>query len=184
MTNHTERPMTAEEFYASPGHESSELIAGRLRVSEPPGGLHGSIAVQLASRLTAWVEKHDLGTVMVETGYIVRRGPDTVRGPDVSFVRRERLEPANVPEAFIGFAPDLAVEILSPDDGPATVESKVADYLRGGTLLVWIVDPGRRAIEVRTPDGATESFEEAGWLDGAEVIPGFRCPVAELFPAR
>jgi len=111
MTNPTERHLTAEELFAYPGHEQYELVAGVLRVSEPPGGRHGWIAARLAHILHSHVDTHGLGIVLVEAGYVVRRNPDTVRGPDVSFVSNDRLHPDDVPEAFIPFAPDLAVEI-------------------------------------------------------------------------
>src|SRR5262249_54068861 len=140
--------ITAEEFSRLPGKEHYELVAGRLQVSEPPGGLHGRIVVRVASLLDAHVRAHNLGTVLVETGYVVRRRPDTWRGPDVSFVSRGRLDPQAVPESFVGFAPDLAVEILSPEDRATEMLEKVHEYLRGGSSLVWVIDPIRQRIEV------------------------------------
>jgi Uma2 family endonuclease len=176
--------MSAEEFSRLPGHERYELVAGRLQVSEPPGGLHGVVAVRLASVLHNWVDAHDLGTVLVETGYIVRHSPDTVRGPDVSFVSKERLGSGEFPQAFVGFAPDLAVEILSPDDRSTEIEEKVADYLRGGTRLVWVVDPVAGTVSVRRPGQPPESLDRSGRLDGGEVVPGFSCSVQQLLPRR
>jgi len=182
MAHPAKRRMSAEEFSVLRRHERYELVAGRLRVCEPPGGLHGIVAVRLASVLHRWVDEHDLGTVLVETGYIVHRSPDTVRGPDVSFVRKERLGTGEFPQTFVGFAPDLAIEILSPDDRSLEIGEKVADYLRGGTRLVWVVDPATGTVSVRRPGQPPELLDRSGRLDGGEVLAGFSCSVQELLP--
>src|SRR5438128_796028 len=93
--------MTAEELFLLPddGSKKYELVNGQLRVSEPPGMHHGFLQLRLGSRLTQCVESAGLGIVFVEGGVVLRRGPDTVRGPDVAFVSRERL-PAGIPRAY------------------------------------------------------------------------------------
>jgi Uma2 family endonuclease len=115
--------------------------------------------------------------VLVEAGFVLRRNPDTVRGPDVSFVSHARIPRGRLPVAFIPGAPDLAVEILSPDDRPAEVADRVADYLEAGTKLVWVCDPARRAVTVHRPGLPPETVSSDGWLDGGEVLPGFLCAV-------
>ena len=112
---HPARVVTAEELFQYPDARRYELVRGVPRVSEPPGGVHGRIAAKLAAHLAGHVEGLGLGTVLAETGYLVQRVPDTVRGPDVSFVSRTRLPPDQIPEQFIPGAPDLAVEILSTE---------------------------------------------------------------------
>jgi Uma2 family endonuclease len=134
--------------------------------------------------LHGYVETRGLGTVLVEAGFVVSRRPDTVRGPDISFVSRTRLAPEQIPEAFIPFAPDLAVEILSPDDRAAEIEEKVGDYLGGGTRVVWVVDPGCRSVTVHRADRAPEVKRGLDRLDGENVVPGFECSVADLFGSR
>src|SRR5262245_3250115 len=153
MTSRDHRPiLTAEDLLAYPGSDDYELVAGVLRVYEPPGGAHGRIATRLASPLDAHVTAGNLGVVLVETGYILRRSPDTVRGPDVSFVSRRHLDPSQVPDGFIPFAPDLAVEIISPWDRLSEIEDTVRDYLDCGARLVWVVDPADRSVSIRRPN--------------------------------
>jgi Uma2 family endonuclease len=122
------RLVTAEELFYYPDPKRYELVRGVPRVSEPPGGVHGRLAVKLGGRLDEHVTRLGLGTVLVEAGYVLERGPDTVRGPDVSFVSTARLPPDRIPEQFISGPPDLAVEILSPGDRWAETEEKVADW--------------------------------------------------------
>ena len=131
-----------------------ELVDGRLIVCEPAGFRHGRVAARLAHILMAHVDANDLGIVCAaETGFVLRRGPDTVRAPDVAFISKQRL-PEPEPVSFAEFAPDLAVEVLSPDDRPGEVLAKVADWLRSGSRLVWVVDPARQTVRVYADDGA------------------------------
>jgi Uma2 family endonuclease len=181
---HPARVVTAEELFEQPDSRYRELVRGVPRVFEPPGGLHGWIAARLAARLAAHVERLGLGSVLVEAGYIVQRGPDTVRGLDVSFISAGRLPPERLPEQFIPGAPDLAIEILSPSDRWSDVEEKIADYFGAGARLVWVVDPGEGRVIVRYPDRPPRIVPAAGTLEGEEVVPGFALPLPELFRPR
>jgi Uma2 family endonuclease len=172
--------LTAEGLYARADRERYELVRGSLRVCEPPGGLHGALAVRVAGRLAAHVDARGLGVVLAESGYILSRDPDTVRGPDVSFLSRARLGDGPVPAAFIPGPPDLAVEILSPADRAADVAEKVVDYLDGGTRLVWVVDPERGRVVIHRPGTDPQVVAEDAALDGEDVVPGFRMTIAEL----
>lgn len=136
--------------------------------------------MQVGALLDAHVRRLGLGTVLVEAGYVLRRMPDTVRGPDVSFVSVARLPPDQIPETFIPGAPDLAVEVISPGSRWFEIEEKVADYLAGGARLVWLVDPRARGVVVRYPDRPPAVLSEADTLDGEDVVPGFTVPVTEL----
>ncbi len=173
---------TAEEFVRlQPPDKRSELVNGQLIVREPAGFRHGRIAARLAHRLSERVEANDLGVVCAaETGFVLKREPDTVRGPDVAFISRERL-PDPEPVAFAELAPDLAVEVLSPDDRPGAVLSKVADWLNAGSRMVWVVDPVRRLVRVYRQDGSESVVTGTGALDGEDVVPGFSCDVHSLF---
>lgn len=183
MATNAGRAITAEELFHYPNHDRYELVAGSLRVSEPPGGAHGQVAMRLGYRLHGFVEAHGLGVVLVESGFILRRGPDTVRGPDVSFVASDRLDPERIPASYIPLAPDLAIEILSPEDRPGEVAEKVANYLDAGTKLVWVVDAKAREVFVHRADRSITRLGAADWLEGEGVIPGLRCLVAEFVPA-
>ena len=172
--------MTAEELLdlSVPG-KHTELVRGVLVVHEPPGFRHGQTSVRIASALLHYADAHALGTVVADAGFILARGPDTVRGPDVAFVRRDRL-PHPTPLGFAELGPDLAVEVLSPGNRPGEVRARVADLLGAGTALIWVIDPERHLARVYRQDG-TESVVPAGAaLDGEDVLPGFTCPLDTL----
>jgi len=181
--SHPARAVTAEELFQYPDSKYLELVRGVPRVSEPPGGVHGMIAGNVVAYLRTHVARLGLGTVLVEAGYVLQRGPDTVRGPDVSFVSVSRLPPDRIPEEFIPGAPDLAVEILSPSSRWVEIEEKLADYFAAGARLVWVVDPAARRVIVRHPGRPAEVVAAGDTLDGEDVVPGFAVPVEELFTA-
>jgi Uma2 family endonuclease len=172
--------LTADDLLRlQPPDKHSELVRGLMVVREPPGFRHGDVAVNLTFVLTQFVRTHGLGRVLSETGYVLFTDPDTVRGPDVSFVRHERV-PDPIPRGYARFAPDLAVEVLSPDDRPGEILEKVADYLNAGTQLVWIIDPDRRQAHVYRGDGTISLINEGEMLGGEDVLPGFACRLAEV----
>lgn len=174
--------MTAEDMYAIPDDGSRyELVGGVLRVSEPPGGEHCYIASRLIIRLGAYVDAERLGIVMGECGYVLRRQPDTVRGPDVSFIRRDRIPRGDAFARFIEGAPDLVVEVVSPGDRRGEIAEKVEGYLDAGAQLVWVVYPRRTQVVVHDPEGIPEVLGLDGALEGRDVVSGFSLPLAELF---
>lgn len=175
--------MTADDLIKLPeGEKFYELVRGVLRVSEPAGGWHGRIAGNILGRLWSFVQQHDLGTVFPDnTGYFLAHDPDTVRAPDASFVGRERLARHDIGPGFIDGAPDLAVEVISPNDRASEIEEKLADYWAAAVRMVWIVSPATRTVTVHAPVGTSRTLREGDMLDGGEVLPGFRCDVAELF---
>ncbi len=159
----------------------TELIRGRLVVREPPGTWHGVISATLTYLLGDFVRRHGLGIVAgQDTGFKIAADPDTVRAPDVAFISRQRAGLVRE-RGYAELAPDLLAEILSPDDRPAEVLAKVADWLAAGTKLVWVVDPERLEVRVYGGDGSLSVLHESDALDGEEVLPGFRCPVRDVF---
>ncbi len=178
-----DREMTVEDLYVMPDDGLNyELQAGVL-VSEPlSGGRHGWVTAAIAEILRAYVRKHRLGVVLAgDSGFILARKPDTVRGPDVAFVSRERFERSgDTVKAFVG-APDLAVEVLSPSNTPAAMHAKVADYLAAGTRRVWVVDPEAQTVTVYRSLLAPYRLGEDETLGGDDVVPGFRVRVGEFF---
>lgn len=177
------RLVTAEQLSTYPDRPHYELVRGVPRVSEPPGGVHGRLAAKIAGRLGAHVDRHALGTVLVEAGYVVRKAPDTVRGPDVSFISATRMAPDQIPEQFVPGAPDLAIEILSASSRWPEVEEILADYLSAGARMVWVVDPRERRVIIRYPDRPPGIRAGDDVLDGEEVVPGFTLALADLFSA-
>lgn len=161
-------------------NKRTELVRGQLIVREPAGFRHGAVASRLHFAIMSHVHVNDLGLVLAaETGFKLASDPDTVRAPDVAFVRRERL-PDPLPTSFAAMAPDLVVEVLSPDDRPGEVLAKVADWLSAGCRLVWVVDPGRRNANVYRADGSESLLAQDGVLEGEDVLPGFAQPLATI----
>lgn len=175
--------MTAEELFWMPGdHKRHELVKGVLTTMPPTGFEHGAITVNVTMPVAKHVRQNNLGLVCgAETGFIVAREPDTVLAPDVSFVSRARLEQFGITKKFFPAAPDLAVEVLSPHDRVGEVDEKVEAWLNAGVRLVWIVNPKHRTITVYRSLTDITLLTENDELDGYDVVPGFRCKVAEIF---
>jgi len=173
--------MTAEDLLANPvPNKCTELVAGHILVREPPGYRHGYVAAQLQFAITGHTRQHKLGVVLAsETGFTLFRNPDTVRAPDVAFIRTERV-PATPPIGYAEFAPDLTVEVLSPSDRVGRVLAKVGDWIEAGARLVWIVDPEKRVARVYRADGTQASLTADDALDGEDVLPGFSARVADM----
>lgn len=174
-------PMTADELLrVHLPDKRVELVRGALVVREPPGYTHGRVTVNLAVRVAAHLDRAGARQVLVaETGFTLARDPDTVRGPDLAILSRERV-PEPEPRGFLELAPDLVVEVLSPSDRAGEVLAKVADWLNAGTRLVWIVDPERRLARVYRPDGTETLVTASEALDGEDVVRGFSCPLAAI----
>lgn len=158
-----------------------ELVRGRLVVREPPGTWHGVIAANLTAQLSNFVRPRSLGVVCAQdTGFKIASDPDTVRAPDVAFIGRDRV--SLIPRrGYAELAPDLVAEVLSPDDSLSEVLAKVADWFAGGTKLVWLVDPRRSQVHVYRQDGRISLLRESDSLDGEDVVPGFSCPLPDVF---
>lgn len=174
--------LTDEELLSLPkdGYKY-EYVKGELRMS-PAGLEHGEIGIRLASMLLNYVKtsQSQLGKVYdSSTGYRLPNG--NLRSPDVSFVRLERLPEGKSPRGFAHFAPDLAVEILSPSDSLNEINEKIAEYFDNKVSLVWIIDPENQTATVYSSPTAARLLQAEDELTGENVIPGFRCQVKELF---
>lgn len=142
----------------------------------------GRIIGRLTSLLGPYILSHGLGEIFgAETGFCLGRDPDTVRAPDVAFVRRERVAEVGDTDDWWPGAPDLAVEVLAPEERYSQVRQKVGMWLAGGARLVLVVDPRRRLVEVHRPGEPVRELTEADAIDGLDVAPGWTLPVAELF---
>jgi Uma2 family endonuclease len=162
------------------------LLEGVLYEMSPAGWKHGKIALKLGAVILAHVEAYKLGEVTAaETGF--RLGEDTVLAPDVGFIRQERV-PDELPGGYVPFAPDLAVEVVSPGNDAAEIRAKIEKYLERGTQLVWVVYPDQRKVDAyqrSAGQGAVVHFlDENSTLDGGEVLPGFKLAVQDIFPTE
>lgn len=158
----------------------TELVRGRLVVRDLAGFQHGVIAMRVARLIAEHVEKHNLGVVVAaETGFKLSSKPDTVRAPDAGFIAGSRV-PDPIPRGYLAMAPDLAVEILSPDDRPGQILAKVADWLSAGSTLVWVIDPDHRTARVYRSDGTQSLVQPEDALDGESVLPGLIVPLPSI----
>ena len=190
MTNPAPVLMTAEDLMTNPvPNMRTELVRGHLQVREPPGYQHGDIAARVLVAIGAHLanERRNLGwsklrgrLLAAETGFTLQRNPDTVRAPDVAYVRAERV-PTESLSGYAEFAPDLVVEVRSPSDRTGRVLAKVADWLNAGSLLVWTIDPARRVARVYRADGSESMLDADASLTGEDVIPGLVIPLSDLF---
>lgn len=176
--------MTAEELLRLDlADKRTELIGGRLVVREPAGARQGGVALRLAVRLGSYVERTRAGRLYAtDTGFKIASAPDTVRAPDLSFVRSDRL-PLEDPETFLELAPDLVVEALGRGNRPGQVRKRVAQFLAAGSRLIWVIDPRTEIARVYRADGTESVVEREDSLDGEDVLPGFRCSLSELLSA-
>lgn len=175
--------MTAEDlFVISSDDTKTELLGGTLVRTPPTGGVHGKVAARIGRLLDEYVEARRLGIVCgAETGFILQRDPDVVRAPDVSFIAQHRIPSAGEPEAYWPFAPDLAVEVVSPSDRADDLQEKIVEYFAAGTRLVWVVHPRTRIIFAYRSPREVRALGEGDQLVADDVLPGFSCPVKRCF---
>ena len=175
--------VTAEELLDMPddGFEY-ELVRGELRKMAPAGSRHSVSGIDFATSLNIHVKANNLGRVFgADGGFLLARDPDTVRAPDVAFVRRERVEAIGIVSGYWPGPPDLAVEIISPNDRYTEVYEKVDEWLAAGTRMVVVVNPRNRTATVRVAGMNPVILNVGDTLDGGDVVPGWRMPVADIF---
>ena len=160
----------------------TELVRRGLVVMAPTGGRHGQVAHRVGLFIGNHVLARNLGRVFAaETGFLLRRNPDTVRAPDVAFVAGERLGAEETPAGFLELAPDVVAEVVSPGDPAGEIRDNVGDWLAAGTRLVWVVYPETRSVVVHRQGGAPESLSGEDTLNGVPVLSDFTVRVRELF---
>lgn len=181
MSTLAKKPVTAEELLELPsGGYRYELFRGALRQMAPAGEAHGNFAMRLGWRLAQFVEAKALGVVYAaETGFKLQENPDTVRAPDVAFVSRERLEQQPPTKGYRRGSPNLAVEVVSPNDRPTEVAEKVYEWLHYGAE-VWVLDPEGRSLTVFRTGEVLRTLGEADTLTSS-LFPDWSLPLGELF---
>lgn len=183
----TTQLMTADELLVMPHSEDGndyryELIKGELKKMSPTKPMHGIVTARLTIAVGQHVEAEDTGEVFgAETGFLVEQNPDTIIAADVAFVTHERLATIENIEKFVPFAPDLAVEVLSPSNTVDEIDNKIALYFAAGARLVWVANHKRRKLWVYPSPNKAHILTEADTLDGGDVLPGFKYNLAKLF---
>jgi len=174
------RLVTAAEFEdLPPGDSRYELVGGQLVAMSPVSFAHGRIVIQFGSMLHAHVGSHGLGVVVTDVGFVLATNPDTVRAPDVAFVAADRIPSADARGFFAG-PPDLAVEVMSPEDRETETAARVADYLRHGAAVVLVVDSERQTASVHRQFATTIVSSADDVIDLDDVVQGFRVSVRDV----
>ena len=178
-----ERLYTPADLLALPDEgKGYELVDGRL-VEKNTGGLASFVTARVAYLLITFGQNAGLGWVFDAEGsyQCFPKQPRKVRKPDVSFIRRGRLPDERIPSGHILISPDLAVEVVSPNDTVYEVDAKVLEYLSAGVGLVWVVNPEARTVQLHHADGRVERVGEQDELTAPTMLPEFRCRVGDLF---
>lgn len=178
----TTKLLTVEDVERNPPDGEWELIDGVVVPLSPASPISARVGARMLVMVSVRVDRDDLGVVYnAEAGYKLFSDRETLRAPDVSFVRKDRAPRGNDELRYARLAPDLAVEVLSPTDSRAAALRKGVMYIEAGVRLVWIVDPMRRLVVVLTPDDLPVTLGENDMLDGGDVLPGFAVPIADIF---
>jgi Uma2 family endonuclease len=181
MSTVSTKPMTADQLLRRGNIGRCELLYGKLVMMSPTGFGHGEIALRIGRLIGNFVEDHDLGVVLAaETGYLIERDPDLVRAPDASFIREARVPGKDWKKFFPG-VPDLAVEVLSPDDSKRQIAEKVNMWLTHGTISVWVADPSSMTITVYRTGQKPERLSMGDELRDDPTLPGYVLPLSKVF---
>jgi Uma2 family endonuclease len=185
MSTVSEQTYTPDDLLAMPDRKKYELVDGQL-VERHMSQLSNWVGGQLYFELTGFLREHQLGWVWgAAQGYVCfPNSPRKVRFPDVSYVSKHHLPEGPTSEGYIYVPPDLAVEVVSPNDLSYEVERKTIEYLDAGVPLVWVIDPEARTVRIYRGDGSSGWLREDGELSGEDVLPGFRCRLTTIFPEK
>jgi Uma2 family endonuclease len=178
--------MTAEEFYEWANRPENadkwyELDAGRVVEMPSPGKAHGTVCWLVTRKLTHYLDARGEGYICQnDTGLVVARDPDTVRGPDLMLY----LDHSPMDQVTLRHAddvPTLVVEIMSPSDSMGKTLRRVQQYLGRGVPLVWIIEPEVSAVQVFRPNEFPKVLDDSEELTGNGILPDFCCRVSDLF---
>jgi Uma2 family endonuclease len=176
--------LNLEEFAQLPPTDCPrELVRGRIVLMNPPYPWHGFVCARVVRIFGGFIDQHKLGTACCnDAGVVTERDPDTLRGADFSFYSFVRLPKEGLPKkGYALVAPDLVVEVRSPDQAWKNLLAKVAEYLNAGVAVVLVVDPQRQTVTIYRPDQPEETLAQEDDLSLPDVLPGFSVKVAALF---
>jgi Uma2 family endonuclease len=177
-----DRLITGEELARMGDVGRCELVDGRIVRMSPTSYRHGEIEARIAEALAAFVRPRDLGRVLTgEVGLYTRRNPDRLRGADVLFISHETHSRRTRGMAYLDVAPELVVEVLSPDDRAVEVNQKLHEYFAIGVRQVWVADPEARSVVVYQSPTDVRECRDTDRLTGGDILPGFEVAVAVLF---
>ena len=181
------RSLTADDVLDLPVPDDAtgyEFVDGKPVPVMPASPTHGRLVVEVAYRLRQHVERAALtGMVCYDCGFVLglRHDPERMRGPDVSYIAREKIDAHPDADRLLRCVPDLAIEIDLTSAKKPGGQQRILDYIEAGVPLVWAIDPHSRSAMVYRADGSARLLREHEVLDAEEIVPGFRLPLAELF---
>jgi Uma2 family endonuclease len=182
MTATLETPDAKQDFPELPDRRGCELIDGEW-VEKNMGAQAAIVGLNVNARIRDHAGAHQLGLAFSsDVGYqIFADKPKRMRKPDGSFIRRGRLPGDKPPRGHLHIPPDLAIEVISPNDLAENIEERIADFLQAGTQLLWVLHPSTRTVYVFRQGGTVSRLTAADDLGGEDVLPGFACRIEELF---
>ncbi len=184
VTTESAPPVTGDELYRMGDLGRTELVRGEIVRMSPTGFTHGYIESNFAAVLKTFVQQQKTGRVSSgEVGIYTGRNPDSVRAADVAFISNERMAQVKS-QSYLDVAPELVVEVLSPDDAWSDLMEKLDEYFACGVKLIWVADPRLQQVYVYHAVTQVERFTMKDTLTGSDVLPGFSVPVAELFASE
>jgi Uma2 family endonuclease len=174
-------PVTGDELYRMGDLGRTELVKGEIVHMSPTGFTPGYIETNFSAAFKAFVQQQKAGRVLSgEVGIYTGRSPDTVRAADVAFISNEQMAQVKS-KSYLDVAPELVVEVMSPDDAWSDLMEKLDEYFTCGVRTVRVADPRTRQVYAYHSVTNSERFTEKDTLTGGTVLPGFSMPVAELF---
>ncbi len=180
--NATERMTFEEAARLDPDERAGEIVDGEWIPVTRSTWRHGEIVLNIGILLRMYAREHQGWSVSVaDPGVKLARNPDRLRGPDVGMVRTERVPQGKGVAGWLDGAPDVAVEVIGDAQAISEMTKKALEYLGGGARMVWLVDADPRRVVLFTPPDHVRILGEEDVLEGGEVLPGFRCTVAEMF---
>ena len=179
--------MTADQFFefCCQNEGRYELVRGKATESPPTNDEHGEVSINIGTAFNNYSRQRGEGRTRAETGYRLEQDPDTVRGPDISFVLLPRGSGVALTRRFVAGSPDIAVEVVSPSNTSVEMNRKVAEYLAGGAQRVWVVRLATRrnprSVVVHRSDGTIITYTGDDVITDEELLPGFSLPLSDIF---
>ena len=175
--------LTADQFFefCCQNDGRYELVRGDVIELAPANDEHGEISINIGTAFNNYSRQSGFGRTRSETGYRLEQNPDTVRGPDISFVLLPRGLEVTLTRRFVAGAPDIAVEVVSPSNTAAGMANKVGEYLAAGSQRVWVTYSTTRSVVVHRADGTTVTYRGNDVITDEDLLPGFSLPLSEIF---
>lgn len=176
-----QQTITGEQLAAMGNIGRCELIAGQIVTYHPNYWVHGKCTATLAFYLHSFILEHNIGNILIGgVGIYIRRNPDTIRAADVLYISHERMAQVQS-QSFLDVAPELVVEVLSPDDRWLEVQQKIIDYFQAGVTQVWMAAPAHQTVSVYRSHSDVTMFNAGDTLISQDMLPGFSITVNLLF---